>query len=54
MYNPDDKVKLIRNLTYRILDKGITRNKQIAEEIARRWVTKREMMTSEIQLKDKI
>ena len=51
MYNPDDKVKLIRNLTYRILDKGITRNKQIAEEIARRWVTKREMMVA--QLKEK-
>jgi len=39
MYDPRQKIKLINLLTHRILEKGVTKNRVIANEIARRWVT---------------
>jgi len=39
MYDPTDKIKLINLLKNRLIDKGVVRNKVIAEDIARKWVT---------------
>lgn len=41
MYDPVNKIRLIKQLKWRLIDKGMVRDKVIAEEIARRWVTKR-------------